>query len=422
MFASSRLTIRMFALLFACQLFGFPLASVIPVFAGVDSKPISITYRVLIVSLTMVFVLRALRQGWALLKGPFATAALILAVLLLGRIAWDATMVSIPLDMPWADEWKYLFGVTVFPLMAFVVVPDAEGFEALRKAGVWIGSITFFFVIAAVVYTLRSATSLGGRLQTDILNPISLAHMALSCLILVNARAIAGIRRKSRSVGLLLGRWLMTLLCILAVIASISKGPILALFVIIGLAMLFRGRMDRSGRGLFTRLFFLVFAVSLGLGLLLLLDTYTPIQVVSRFQNAGSDASTSTRLDLIEGALAQFEESPWVGSSFVEYSSRFYPHNVIVEAMMTNGVLGLMAITTMLFGCCYSVGRILWNFPRERWIALLFVQYFIDSMFSGSLYFDATTWATTLMVLICVQAHSAHRRESHGLVAAQIRN
>jgi O-antigen ligase len=401
MFASSRLTIRMFALLFACQLFGFPLASVIPVFAGVDSKPISITYRVLIVSLTMVFVLRALRQGWALLKGPFATAALILAVLLLGRIAWDATMVSIPLDMPWADEWKYLFGVTVFPLMAFVVVPDAEGFEALRKAGVWIGSITFFFVIAAVVYTLRSATSLGGRLQTDILNPISLAHMALSCLILVNARAIAGIRRKSRSVGLLLG---------------------LALFVIIGLAMLFRGRMDRSGRGLFTRLFFLVFAVSLGLGLLLLLDTYTPIQVVSRFQNAGSDASTSTRLDLIEGALAQFEESPWVGSSFVEYSSRFYPHNVIVEAMMTNGVLGLMAITTMLFGCCYSVGRILWNFPRERWIALLFVQYFIDSMFSGSLYFDATTWATTLMVLICVQAHSAHRRESHGLVAAQIRN
>ncbi len=196
----------------------------------------------------------------------------------------------------------------------------------------------------------------------------------------------------------------MTILGIMTVIASVSKGPILGLFLVTMVAMLVGGRTDRSALGVVTRLFWLVFAMALVIGILLLVDAYTPFPVVSRFMNAGSDTSTSTRLDLIQGALAQFEESPFIGSSVVEYGSRFYPHNIIVEVLMTNGVIGLAALGMLLFGCLYCAGRILWYFPKERWIALLFIQYFSGSMFSGSLYFDATTWATMLVVLGCAQA------------------
>jgi O-antigen ligase len=362
----------------------------------------------MIVSLTLICLWRAWKERWPFLKGLFPAAAFILAFLLVGRVIWDATFVPLPLDLPWSDEWTYLFGVTIIPMLAFVVVPPYEALDSMRRIGVWIGTLTIFMVIAASLYTLRNATGFS-RLSTDILNPISLAQMAVACLIVINAQAIAGVPKKSRRRLKSLGRWLMTLLCILIVIATVSKGPILALFSVVVLAMLFRGSLDGRARGLFQRLFLMVLALSAALGVLLLVDAYTPIQVVSRFANAGADTSTSTRLDLIDGALMQFGESPILGSSFVEYSSRFYPHNIIVEVMMTNGSLGLAALVILLFGCFYYVGRMLWSVPSERWIALLFVQYFIVSMFSGSLYFDATTWASMLVTLACGQAEAIFR-------------
>lgn len=405
MFSNLQLTSFFYGVLLACELFGFPLASVFPVFLGIKSRPISIAYRGFVVLLTIIFVTRALRQRWHVIKGPFALAALCLALLLLGRMLWDNTFADLPLNLPWDDQWTFLFGVTVLPTFAFIMVPPPGGFDILRKTGLWAGCVTIFMVIAAVAFTLRTGgfRNLGGRLQTDVLNPISLAQMATSCLIFVNARSIAGTTAKGRP-WRTVGRASMTLLCVLLVLASVSKGPILAMFAVIMLAAVFRGHLDLRGSGLAARLFFLIFAMAAAIGVILVLDAYTPIQIVSRFVNAGADASTSTRLELIQGALSQFEESPLMGSAVVEYSSLYYPHNIIVEVMMTNGILGLAALLFVLFGCFYYSGRILLKMPSERWIALLFVQYFIVSMFSGSLYYDASTWATTLIVLASVQA------------------
>jgi hypothetical protein len=359
----------------------------------------------LIVLLTLLVAWRASIERWRLLKGAFAVSALILALLLLVRIVWDATFIPLPLNLPWSDEWTYLFGVTVVPLFVFIFVPSRETFELIRKIGVWLGSLTIILVLAAAIYGLRNARNIG-RLSTDFLNPISLAQTAVSCLIIINAQALAGVRWK-RGTLLRFGRWLLTFICILTVIASLSKGPIIGLFSVGAVGMLFRGHLSGSGRSVVTRLFVLVLSLSIGLGLLWLLDTYTPIPVLSRFTNAATDPSTSTRFELFDGAISQFEESPLLGSSFVEYASKFYPHNIIIEAMMTNGVLGLAALVSLLFGCLYFVGRMLWFYPNDRWIALLFIQYIVESMFSGSLYFDASTWAVMLLVLSCAQAHAA---------------
>lgn len=407
MLSNLQFTKFMYGMLFACELFGFPLASAIPTFAGVKSHPISIAYRGLVVLLTVILVSRALRQRWPLVRGSFVMAGSALAVLLIGRMVWDATFTDLPLNLAWSDQWTFLFGVTVVPTLAFIVVPPQGSFGMVRRVGLWIGCITIFMLIAAVLFALHSGgiKNLGGRLQTDVLNPISLAQMAVSCLILVNAQVVAGTSPKHRPWATM-GRWSMTLICILLTLASVSKGPILAMFVIIVLAVLFGGRLDRGGSGVGLRVLVLAVALAAAVGVILLLDTYTPIQIASRFVNAGADASTSTRLDLIRGALSQFEASPLLGSAVVEYNSMFYPHNIIVEVLMTNGVLGLAALVWLLFGCFYYVGRILLTMPRERWIALLFVQYFVVAMFSGSLYLDASIWATMLMVLACVQVNS----------------
>jgi O-Antigen ligase len=402
MYAKPQLTTSLHGLLFACQLFGFPLASVVPVFLGMDSKPFSIAYRLLIVLLTFLFVWRAWMERRRFLRGSFAAALLVLIVLLLGRMTWDATFVRLPLNLPWSDQWAFVFGVTFLPLLAFWVEPSDDVIAVMRQVSVWLGSVAVFMILAVAIYALRNARSIG-RLSTDVLNPISLAQTAISCLIAVNARAVAGERRISRRFIFAIGRWFMTIVCVLTTIASVSKGPILALVVVASMALLFRGRLERSAHGVAARMFLLIIMLSLGVGLLLLVDQYTPIQVLSRFANAASDSSTSTRLDLIAGALAQFAESPWIGSSFVEYATKFYPHNLFIEVMMTNGALGLAVLVFLLFGCCYYVSRILWYVPRERWIALLFTQYFIVSMFSGSLYFESTMWAMFLMALGCGQ-------------------
>jgi O-antigen ligase len=109
------------------------------------------------------------------------------------------------------------------------------------------------------------------------------------------------------------------------------------------------------------------------------------------------DRALSVRAELAQGALQQFEGSPWLGSSFVELAQRIYPHNILVEILMTNGIVGFVLLAVLLVFVVKALLRLLQT--PFAWLGLLCLQYLTASMSSGSLYFDATFWLLPMAVL-----------------------
>lgn len=97
-------------------------------------------------------------------------------------------------------------------------------------------------------------------------------------------------------------------------------------------------------------------------------------------------------------AINQFFDHPVTGSALVELNSGQYPHNWIIEAFMTTGILGgfiflIILSTGLVFAC-----RLVRGPAAVRWLGLLYVQYLMGGMFSGGFYFDYTFWCITATV------------------------
>ena len=128
-------------------------------------------------------------------------------------------------------------------------------------------------------------------------------------------------------------------------------------------------------------------------------NKFFPLSLIDRFAGLTGDASTSDRLRILSEAIYQFEESPLLGSAVVEYTSRFYPHNIIVESLMAGGVIGFALLALMLLLAVRHAVALGLKGDSNLWVAVLFLQFSIDAMFSGSLYFSPQFWVLSIVML-----------------------
>jgi O-antigen ligase len=140
-----------------------------------------------------------------------------------------------------------------------------------------------------------------------------------------------------------------------------------------------------------------VVMIAVFVAIALTLESLIGLSIFERFAAGGGDRSTADRVLLISRALAQFESSPLVGDAFVESVSRFYPHNMAVDTLMTTGIIGFGLYFALLLFCAGAGWRILRT--RHSWLTLLYVQMTVASMFSGAAYFDATFWGSSAILL-----------------------
>ena len=91
----------------------------------------------------------------------------------------------------------------------------------------------------------------------------------------------------------------------------------------------------------------------------------------------------------------------WVINGFLIQTSPFqasYPHNLIVEAFMATGLLGGLIFLYLNFRVLQLVH--LMKDTEKFWLGLLFIQFFIFSMFSGNLYTSFFYWIFLTLVLV----------------------
>ncbi len=386
------------AWLYGLTIFGFPLASTIPVVASIESQLITVPYRALIVALSLAIFLRWIMFGARIYAGALLAPLLAYWLLLLGRMMWDifADPLPNPLLIP---EWQLIalsLGACFIPAAALLQIPTVRTLVLVRRLTETLGFIALVLLLWLGVSAL-TGNRVFHRLSTDVLNPVSVGHLAVSVFICVAYSLAKGppeATRRSVRVLVTQFRSLVLLFALATAVASFSKAPLLC--VILAGAFFCVMPVGRRGLGvgaLATRVLLLALVAFGSVSMTFYLEDRGIIDVVSRFDPTLGDQSSRERLQFFDGAWTQFLEHPVVGDRFVEVLSMSYPHNAVLESMMSIGVLGLV-----LSLVANAVGAfIAWRLVRSRgeavWVGLIYFQYAIAQVFSGSVILNSIYWA-----------------------------
>jgi O-antigen ligase len=402
----------LYAMMLALAFVGYPfLSSALGAFDAY-ARVFSIVYRAFVVfgsfALLRFAVARMPAEAW---QGTVSVAFCVLWAMLLARFTWDSSFVPIPMPLPWFDYFLLIVGVVIVPTVALVHAPSERAFDIARRLMLCGGVAAGMFLVAAVLRIVFESDSIAAlrRLGTEELNPITLGNIGVVVVIVaLLARPLE--RPSSRIARILDSRTVRVPAGVLGAflaIASASKGPIIALVGVVLLSQFARLLQVRHGRALFVALVRLTLVFVGMIGLAVALALFVNVRVIDRFVDFAIDSSTSDRVGMMTRALQQFESSPWLGSGFVETQSRFYPHNLFVEALMAIGIPGFCALLVVLWVVFRAGARVLTT--RHDWVALLFGQHFIGTMFSGSAYFSSQLWGAAA-ALLAIDRLLAHQR------------
>jgi len=353
-------------------MFGYPLVGNLVSILEIDSRVLSIPFRVLVIVMSLWLLLSCRRM--LLTKARIALLLIWLAYAI--RLAYDMVVARID-----GADYALQFFIAGCVLPALAVL-TADEFQQERFA-----RLAFVLVVAGCAATLVGSqlgrfgdadlTSTTGRLSTVALNPVSLGHLAVSCII-IGLTIWSGTRGASRAVvfsGVILG------LSCLAMTGS--RGPALALIVCVAIWAASKGAIWKLVLFGLPTLLFVVFA---------------PVSpLAQRFAGLGEDMSTLDRLVILRDSINQAAESPLFGSAFVELNSGLYPHNLLLDAVLAFGIpltivfAVLVGIATVRSLRCLQNGREL--------LGLLFLQSLIGGMLSGAMFAATSFWCLLALLL-----------------------
>lgn len=119
--------------------------------------------------------------------------------------------------------------------------------------------------------------------------------------------------------------------------------------------------------------------------------------VFDRFLNIGTAIeqgnSSAVRLIIWENELIRFMENPLFGYSLQSNYAGHHPHNILIEALITTGLLGAIPYFSFLIAVFLKSISIIRKNPEYFWVVVLFYMGFAQNMFSGAI------WGTSFLAL-----------------------
>lgn len=380
------------ALLYGMTVAGYPLVSVLPGFLGVENRIISVPFRAFVLLLSISLILFgsiSRKRGYV---GFFWVPLLVFWSFYFIRILVDTVLSPILLRVNISEYYLFSVGVCFIPMVALMVSYDNDTQKISFNMVVIIAAMASFLVLCSSYrdYISGNFVSLErGRMSIETLNPISVGHLGVSLIILCVFFFVS--KRTTSLVNSLLFA-LMLMLGTLVALAGASRGPILALFIVL-LCYLFYSFKKKVSLKLFffTPLFFFLVYIFADI-----IQDKIGFHSIVRFQNIFSNSNvdvSSGRFEIYKDAWNQFIQSPVFGSALEELNTGFYPHNVILESFMATGIMGGVAFCTLLVLSLRSAVILMRLRPSCGWVSLLYFQYVVAAQFSGSLYGSGVMWS-----------------------------
>ena len=338
-----------------------------------DSRVLSMPFRLFVVLICIwAIVTRCLRlrfSSWRMLL-------VFVWVMLLARLLYDGVIGDVAL----ADYALFFFLATVFfPTLALWSC-DAYDRHQFAKFSLFLAAASCFLSLTGQALGLfgdTDLTAVTGRLSMVALNPVSLGHLAASGVL---CALVLAINAKIGSRAILL---ILVGLFILVLLQTGSKSPVLALALPL---LIWVVRLRAWG--------LLTLGAALT-GILGALASSSPL--ASRIGGTLEDPSTVDRVSMIKDSLNQIFYHPWLGSSFVEQNSGYYPHTILLEAPMAFG-LPLSLLVGLLIAFSVLLAWRSLNSCRDL-LGLLFLQGLVASLISGSMFAAIGLWIPLALML-----------------------
>lgn len=381
-------TLRFYtALLYFFGFAGFYVALLLVFTLGTSeaSRFVTIPYRAFVFFLGLGMFIYAARRRMYVATGFVPVLVAIFWVLWFVRLGLDVFVYQRELGLSPTEYLQRSVGITIVPMLAFGAVmterSSRAGFRAIIISSAVFCSLAYFSYGEMLSYGgYRSLRYLGFD-RAELISPLAisyggalLASLALWRLVYFKDKPVI---ITFYALALLGGAYIATI--------GVTRGALVALALAFGVLC----GCNLGNRGAMQKL--LILGAVGGLLLSILLFTTSGGSTLGRFTGLLIEASSlnedagSGRIGLYSRAISQFFASPWIGSSVEEMLSKTYPHNAIIEAFMATGVVGGLVYIGLLYYGVRQTWRLLSKSDPRGWVGIVFLNYAIMGMFSGSI-------------------------------------
>ena len=302
----------------------------------------------------------------------------------------------------------YFLAFCLIPFVSIRLVDMTEARAAAIFKFVVMGALAFAVLTTIAFQDIidigaRAAISFGAD---DVISPLFLSY----CGAIGVGLGIAGLFQpmvSKRMRGLLLATAAMSLI---PFFVGGSRGAIIALVAPFLIFM----PVSRSSKFWVRVSIFAVLMVFLGVASL-----YLDLTAFRRLSEISSDiesgAAEASRVYLWSSSIEQFLNDPLFGNSLQNDVFRYYPHNFLVEAFISTGIVGGVPLAVAVALCLSRCREITKKQPANYWVVVLFVQTLFHAFFSGALYSAAWLSTSTALLLAFSSRTNVVRRDARPL-------
>ncbi|OJU28231.1 MAG: hypothetical protein BGN92_07925 [Sphingobacteriales bacterium 41-5] len=398
---------------------GYPLVTTIflPGTSDIEgiSQSVTIPYRAFALGLMLlVFFLN--------IKKPIAGGTLALKVFL---FYWAALILRMIYDIYLREDvylkdtsqhWLYVFGIclpAIFTLMRSNISID------LNRAFNWV----YFGLALTLIITLFSNQSLWVASSLAVtredanlaLNTISFGHLGTTGCVL----SLYFLFEKKSGSWVKIVIFLVIGLSVFCMFRAASRGPILALFVILFFWLFARGK------NIFFN--FLMVLVLLGLFvffiqyILILIENIAPV-LADRLRETIFEGGAGERDAGYQAAIDAFVRNPLFGEQFAIFvgdGTYAYSHNIILDSLMAMGVFGGIVMLFILGSAVWIAFKNIRIGYKYYWVSLILIQQITSNMVSGTFYQDQLL---SVLLTFHFLNQSSHKWTSKEVANFKLRN
>lgn len=399
------------ALLFPLTIFGYSTVAPLMNKFAPEGALTSIVFRGLVLLLCFAAVqyyqLKSSRQRNILLFPMF----LFLGMYAL-RLADNYYIQQLPMYAPPLLIFSILFGSGILPSIVLARGVDRISERSFIIAMTLMIAVFFVGLVVNLDAVIGMLAERSGNTMLSKLNAISLSSVAASYALFL---IVMG-KTSPKSPPIMTVLHISIILLLLGiVIISRSRGPILGM---LGALLVYLFFISGQHKKYVIRILVVVAVIVTAA------TAYSGLDFIGmateRFIDDGSQYSIGSEIRNRTGRLGQWVQSwndfldyPIIGNKVYEGWTLFYPHNIIMESLISLGIIGTVVLLLSLFIVAKSSIRLLRNRHSsllERFSALIFFKILIENQFSGAIW-GTTLWIASACVIGLVVANTQKQRK-----------
>jgi hypothetical protein len=376
----------------------------LPLSMGLVTTPFSIAFRAFILGISFLLIFRNLSIPKARLHYGYA-ALLIFWTIYIVRLVYDLSIRQIDLGSQLGSaNHLYLFaiGSTFIPLIAIAGLNGLFSAKSISKNILWFSfiqciaiSIIYFVLYGVSVEAFYSRHMISQLLKkADLGNPINPiiisragGYLALISLLYKSSGKFFTFAR----VGLFIfGLGLLSL--------GASRGPLVAFLVCIISIGLYYLYYEKKNLRWAKNVFLVILSF---ISLLFIYNSFEGINlsIIERVVNMTEGGyKGDARVMVWQTAWDQFVSSPIVGDKIIEDLEHSYPHNLILEVLMSVGLIGFIPFIIAIYYTFKRAFRLMQK--GYKMFFYIFLFGFVSMLFSGAIFLLPGFWASLALVYI----------------------